>query len=170
MCLTCAAYRATPNNKLRARLSRSGEGLCFTFCGGLPAYGLLPYIFYTAFFKWTGFAFSGVVDTVFTGAIRNAPMFKLVIYPCACAALVVAHGVFIVFHRATPPKFLLEIKKGQTVRSPAPWGYANILLWVCRRSTSGQLAPKSTIYSRDSGGILLSCRKIHGALLVRYAA
>ena len=99
-------------------------------------------------------------------------MFKLVIYPCACAALVVAHGGFIVFHRATPPKFLLELKKGQTLRSPAPWGYANILLWVCRRSTSGQHGPKSTIYmlhiySRDSGGFLFNCRKITVALLMR---
>jgi hypothetical protein len=69
--------------------------VCFSLLSGFPAHGLLPYIFYTAFFKWTGFIFSGVVDTVNTGTIVNAPVFKFIIYALAASVFMV--------HGATPP-------------------------------------------------------------------
>jgi len=83
------------------------------FTCGLPAYGFLPYVLNATFIERARFIFSGVVLAMFTGAIGNTPMLKLVIYPCAFAALMVAHGAFTVSHRATPPNFLLELKKGR---------------------------------------------------------
>jgi hypothetical protein len=83
---------------LYLRLIRFAKWRITHICGfsGLTPYGLLLYIFNTAFIEWAGLASSNVVLAMNTGAIFHAPMFKFVVNACAASSFVVTHGV-------TPP-------------------------------------------------------------------